>query len=275
MNKAMNKYCIKTGIAVILAAAVLIIIMAATTVQTYAGEFNDVSIDENTKTTIKWNGSYDSEAVTHIKIKPSKTGTITFTADFMCYVTLCDANKKVLSKGYYSSGDYIDPDNTNSFMNKVHYGVKKDKTYFLKVYLMPKAQDAEGHYVGVVKYTNSKVAASKCGSSKKKAKAIKKNKTVKGLFAGGNKKAQWFKITNKQKKTKIYIKANKINYALNFKVYYKSLGKWYDATYMLTWQTDYSKDTITGTLNRKAKHTYYIKVTPEGKSSGYYTIKWK
>ena len=271
----MNKVYRRVGMAVIFAAALLMIIMAASTVDSYAKErvYNS-TLDEGVLQPIWW-PTYDVDTTTYLKIKPSKKGTITFTADFMCYVSLCDSNKKVLCRGYYDSGDYIDPANTNAFMQKVHYGVKKGVTYYLKVYLMPNTQNSQGYYVGKVKYTNAKVSPSKCGSSKKKAKAIKKNKTVKGLFTGGTKKAQWFKITNKQKKTKIYIQAKKINYALDFKVYYKSAGKWKDVSTQLTWQTDYSKDVFTGTINMKAKHTYYVKVSPYGKSSGSYTIKWK
>ncbi len=140
---------------------------------------------------------------------------------------------------------------------------------------MPTTTDSEGRYAGVLKYTNTRISPSKYGSSKKKAKAIKKNKKIKGLFVAGSKKPQWFKITTKQKVTKISINAAKTDYYLNFKVYYKSLGKNKSALSTLGRPTDYNKDTLTGTTNKKAKHTYYIKVYPEAKASGHYTIKWK
>ena len=259
---------------VFLSALMLVMIMSVGATYSYAGTYY-VDLGENVKTTVKWGGTFDSSAVTYVRIKPSKKGTITFTADFYCWVTLCDENYKELSKGYYDSGDCVDPHNTNSFMQKVHYGVKGNKIYNLKVVNMPQNVGQDNKFYGVLMYTNSKVKPCKCGASKKKAKAIKKNKKVKGLFVGGSKKAQWFKVTNKQKKTKITISADKINYALNVKVYYKDGKKWKNASTNLTWQTDYKKNTFQGTISKKAKHTYYIKVTPEGKTSGAYSIKWK
>lgn len=269
----MKKYFIKAELITILTAFILLAVMM-TAADIYAGN-HYVDLEENQGTRVIWTDGYDSEAVTYMRIKPTKTGTITFTANFQCYVALCDEDYKLLSIGYYSEGDSILPNNNYDFMKKVHYGVKKNKIYNLKVYLMPNYTDDKGRYSGVVKYTTTKVKTAKHGSSKKKAKAIKKNKKIKGLFVGGNKKAQWYKVTNKQKKTLITISADKINYALDIKVYYKDGKKWKNASTNLTWQADYKKDTFQGTINKKAKHTYYIKVTPKGKTSGSYTIKWK
>lgn len=265
---------------VLMAAAMLIILLAAATVQADAGTYYlKDPLPEGKDQYVNWGQSYDSEAVTYITVKPSKTGVIKFSTDFYCYVSLCDSNRKVLSVGSDSTGDYIDNNNTNSFMQKVFYGVKKGKTYKLKIVNMPtfttQASDGNYYYYGKMKYTNTKVSPSKYGKSKKKAKAIKKNKTVKGLFTAGSKKAQWYKITNKQKKTKIYIAAPKQNYRMKFTVYYKDGNKWKNTYTILSRQTDYSKDIFQGTITKKVKHTYYIKVTPEAKSSGTYTIKWK
>ena len=270
----MKKNYTRVEMIILLSVVLLIIVMTAVTVNSYASTYR-TKLVEGKQVAKYWEPPYDADAVTYIEITPSKTGTITYTTDFACWVTLCDANRKELSKGYYESGDCIDPDNYNSFMQKVHYGVKKGKTYNLKVVNMPTRTDSEGDYEGIMKYTTTKVKPAKCGSSKKKAKAIKKNKKIKGLFKAGSKKAQWFKVTNKQKKTKITISADKINYALNVKVYYKDGKKWKNASTNLTWQTDYKKNTFQGTISKKAKHTYYIKVTPEGKTSGAYSIKWK
>lgn len=276
----MKKGYTRAAMTVLMVAAILIILLAATTVTANADTYYlENPLPVNTEKSVKWGSTYDANAITYIKIKPTKTGIIKFTTNFFCYVTLCDNNRKVLSRGSDTSGDYIDINNTNSFMQKVYYGVKKGKTYQLKIVNMPnfttQASDGYYYYIGKLKWTNSKISPSKKGSSKKKAKAIKKNKKIKGLFVGGNKKAQWFKITNKQKKTKIYIAAPKQNYRMKFRVYYKSGKKWKSVATTLSKQTDYSKDVFTGTINKKIKHTYYIKVTPEAKSSGTYTIKWK
>ena len=273
MKRVMKKNYERIETILFLSVIMLVMIMAAGTAYSYAKTYYG-DLDEGVNTSVSWGGTYDPNAITYFRIQPSKKGTITFTADFACWVTLCDDKYNELSKGYYNSGDRIDPNNTSSFMQKVHYGVKANKTYNLKLVNMPPAANKDSLFVGVVKYTNAKVKTAKYGSSKKKAKAIKKNKKIKGLFVAGNKKAQWYKVTNKQKKTKITISADKINYALNIKVYYKDGKKWKNASTQLTWQTDYKKDTFQGTINKKAKHTYYIKVSPEGKTSGSYTIKW-
>ena len=260
--------------AVFVAAVLLTIAVYASSGTVYAGTYSS-SLDEGKSTPLIYPFEYDEEAVTYLKIKPSKTGTITFTADYSCYVALCDANRNVISVGYNSPGDSVMPENLNPFMRKVHYGVKKGVTYNLKIYVMPKRQDENGYYISTVKYTNSKVTPAKYGSSKKKAKAIKKNKKVKGLFTAGNKKAQWFKVTSKQKKTRITISVGKVNYGLNITGYYKSGSKWKSSESVITWQTDYNSDTFTGTVNKKKKHTYYIKVTPRDNTSGSYSITWK
>ncbi len=268
-----NNY-VRTAITVFLTASLLIIVMALISSDAYAGTYYS-SLGEGVTTKVRWKLPYDTDAVTYLEIKPSKTGVITFTADYSCYVSLCDSKYKVLStSGYDSSGDPLDPDNTNAFMRRVYYGVKKGVTYNLKVVNMPQRQE-DDRLVGVFLYTTAKVTPAKCGSSKKKAKAIKKKKTVKGLFTAGNKKAQWFKITNKQKKTKIYISADKINCVLKVKAYYKSGKKWKSVDDAVSWQTDYKKTYFTGKINKKVKHTYYLKITPYKTTSGSYTIKWK
>ena len=260
--------------AVFVAAVLLTIAVYASSGTVYAGTYSS-SLEEGKLTPLIYPFAYDYEAVTYLKITPSKKGTITFTADYSCYVALCDSKRNVISVGYTSPGDTVMPDNLNPFMRKVHYGVKKGVTYNLKIYGMPTRQDENGYYTGKVKYTNSKVTPAKYGSSKKKAKAIKKNKKIKGLFTAGNKKAQWFKVTNKQKKTRITISVGKINYGLNITGYYKSGSKWKKTESVITWQTDYNSDTFTGTISKKKKHTYYIKVTPRDKTSGSYSITWK
>ena len=268
-----NNY-VRTAITVFLTASLLIIVMAFISSSAYAGIYSS-SIEEGNEEKLRWDPPYDPNAVTYLEIKPSKTGVITFTADYSCYVSLCDAKRNVLStSGNNSAGDPLEPNNTNAFMRRVFYGVKGGVTYNLRIVNMPTRQEG-GDYVGVFLYTTSKVSPAKCGSSKKKAKAIKKKKTVKGLFTAGNRKAQWFKITNKQKKTKIYISADKINYILNIKAYYKKGKKWKAVDDVVSWQTDYKKTYFVGKINKKVKHTYYLKITPRGKTSGSYTIKWK
>lgn len=271
----MKNYLKQAEITAVMLASVFIAIMAVAAADVYADTYY-VDINENVRTTVRWGTTYDPEAVTYVKIKPSKKGIITFTTDFECFVSLCDSKYNVLSEGSGTggSGDWLNPSGED-FQKKVYFGVKKGTTYNLKVKLMPNTTNSEGRYVGVLNYTNTKITPSKNGSSKKKAKAIKKNKTTKGLFVAGSKKPQWFKITTNQKVINISFNSAKTDYYLNFKVYYKLNGQNKSILATLGRPTEYNKDTATGTFSKKAKRTYYIKVYPEAKASGYYTIKWK
>ena len=255
-------------------AAALVFIMAMVTSETFASTFTFKDVPQGKSYDAFFGELPDYEVTAYYKIKPTRKGYITFTADYSGTVALCNSNKKVISKGS-GSGDSLYPNASASYLKKVSYGVAKGKTYYIRVKGMPNYDSTDSNYWAKVKWTNTKVAPSKCGSSKAKAKAIKRKKTVKGLFVAGSKKAQWFKITNKQKTTKIYIKSSKNNDAVKFKIYYKSYNHWYDNTYTLMRSDDYYKNTITGTISKKIKHTYYIKVFPDAKTSGYYTIKWK
>ncbi len=106
----MKNYLRQAEITAVMLASVLIAIMAVAAADVYANTYY-VDIDENVKTTVRWGTTYDSEAVTYVKIKPSKKGIITFTTDFECFVSLCDSNNKVLSvgSGTGGSGDWLNP----------------------------------------------------------------------------------------------------------------------------------------------------------------------
>ena len=254
--------------------AALICIMALMTSESFASTFTFKDVPQGKSYDAFFGEINDYDVTAYYKIKPTKKGYITFTADYSGYVALCNSKKKVISKGS-STGDYLSGNSDYPWQRSVSYGVAKGKTYYVRVKGMPVYDSTDANYWARVKWNNSKVSPSKCGSSKAKAKAVKRKKTVKGLFVAGSKKAQWFKITNKQKTTKIYINSKKNDDAVKFKIYYKSFNKWYDTTYTLMRSDDYYKNTITGTISKKIKHTYYIKVYPDAKTSGYYTIKWK
>ena len=278
----MKKNALKTFACASVFTVVLIMMMAFTQAEANAGTwyFNDANgnrIPEGVQMNVFWGTTTDYDCVTYYELKPSKTGYVTFSilsSGYSGYASLCDSNLKVISKGTYNTdGDYIYGGSSYKYQRSISYGVKKGKTYYLKLDGYSSQKNSAGYCFATIKWTNGKVKASKYGKKKSKAKAIKKNKTVKGLFVAGNKKGQWFKITNKQKKTKITIKSSKNNERFKVIAYYKSFNKWYKDTSYVTRST--GKDVLTGTISRKVKHTYYIKVVPDGKSSGYYTIKWK
>lgn len=232
------------------------------------------TVKKGVNTPVNFGANASSSTVAYYKIKPTKTGIIQFTISdsYSGYATLCNAKKKVISK-CDSNGEWLWGGSSTSYFKKVFFGVKKGKTYFVKVKGYSYEKDSNGNYVGSVKWTNAKVKPSKSGKSKGKAKAIKKKKTVKGLIVAGDKKGKWYKITNSQKNTYITFKAPKTNGRIKVKILYKSYGKWYDSTY--TAYRDGTSHKITGYISKKVKHTYYLKVFPDKKSSGTYSIKWK
>ena len=212
----------------------------------------------------------------YFKIKPKKTGTITFRNDYTRgdKIALCNEKKKVISRERKKCDDYYSYKGRHKYQKVVNYGVKKGKTYYIRVRGSSGKRKAKRRsYVGSVKWTNKGVSRSGYGVRKTKAKAIKRKKTVKELFAAGNKKAQWFKITNRQKKTKIMFRSSKNNGSIKVRIYFKSSGRWYNRTYSVYRHS--GKNIITGTVSRKVKHTYYLKVFPDGKTSGSYSLKWK
>lgn len=232
------------------------------------------TVKQGVKTKVVFGANASSSTIAYYKIRPTKTGTIQFTVNpnYSGYVSLCNARKKVISK-YDANGEWIWGDSSTSYFRKVFFGVKKGTTYFIKVKGYSYDRNDFGNYVGYVKWTNAKFKQSKYGKSKKKAKAIKKKKTVKGLFIAGKKKAQWFKITNKQKKTRIYLKSPRTNGTIKIKAYYKSYGRWYNVTYSV--YRGKVTEKLTGTISKKVKHTYYLKIYPDKKSSGNFTLRWK
>ena len=269
----MMKKTITGSIVLIAAIAVVMAAFAALSVEEASADtYSMNNLDEGKDDKVIWTDKYDSNAVTYFQIKPKKTGYVTFSVDFYAYTKLCDANKKVVSQGD-SDGDFVYRGSDYPYQRSVSYGVKKGKTYKIMVKGYPSTTNEYGEYYGMVKWTNTKVKPSKYGKSKKKSKAIKRKKTVKGLFVAGSKKAQWYKITTNKKKIKIDLKSPKCTGFIKYKIYYKSYNKWYNTTYQ-TWRASLYQP-VEGISNKKVKHTYYIKVTPQGKSSGAYSIKWR
>ena len=127
-----------------------------------------------------------------------------------------------------------------------------------------------------VKFTP--VKESKYGTSRKKARAIKKNKTAKALMITNAKKTHWYKFKNKKlQKVSVVIdtKISKGSSAGGLKVtiYDKKrqiyTRKLYPGAKPLTVK-------LTSPSKKKLKKgTYYIKVESYNGGNGYFTVKWK
>lgn len=190
---------------------------------------------------------------------------------------MCDSKGEVISVGKkYEYGDPLDGAASQAYARKITYGVKKGKTYYLRIVgYADKYTDSEGKYYALVKWTNTKVKAAKSGTKKSKAKLIKRKKTIKGLVTAGDKKAKWYKITTKKSPVNITVKTTNVNESLKVTVYmrkYGHKGKWKSTTY-----TGTRNGQVAGPLYNfnHTKWTIYVKVQRAAKSSGYYTIKWK
>lgn len=149
----------------------------------------------------------------------------------------------------------------------------KKGTYYFTV-------DPIGDYYGVAN-SFKKVKESKYGTKRTKAKKIKRNKFQKGLMYTGAQKSHWYKFKNtKKKKVKIYVKTmmSDTGKGGGLKVsFYK--GKKRYGTQYITYNNDkivtspfYASNTYGGKLK---KGTYYVKVEPYNKATGYFQVKWK
>ena len=220
--------------------------------------------------------SYESDTLAYYEIKPSKTGIITFTADYSGYTVLCNSNWEPISYGYDSTGDYLNGNSSYAWMKTVSYGVKKGRTYYVGMSGYPSNRDSSNTYYATVKWSTSKIAAAKSGKKKSKAKSLKRKKTYKGLIVAGDKKAKWYKITTKKKTINLLFKAPKTNDTIQVTTYmrqYGHKGKWIKSTHTASRSGGYVKGPMTN--YNGTKWTIYLKVQRKYKSSGYYTLKWK
>ncbi|BBF42445.1 hypothetical protein lbkm_1127 [Lachnospiraceae bacterium KM106-2] len=217
------------------------------------------SLKSGSKKVIALNSTKD----TYVKVKVNNTGSVNvkYAAKYGSYVSLCNSKKSQIStKPYLGS------------TGETNFAVKKG-TYYLKF-------KASADYA-IVQYKNTKISE-KSGSSKKRAKAIKAGKTVKGVFlpTESTKKADWYKVTlTKKQALKLQLKSSCGGSGDSFQFQItpaKGLnvrGTFQKNLYSVN-QTYTTK--ITSTLSSSLpKGTYYIKVTKNSKkNSGSYSIKF-
>lgn len=170
-------------------------------------------------------------------------------------LSLCDKNKKQLrSMSLSSSNKYVD------------FVALKKGTYYAAV-------SSEYPYM-LSCYANSKVK-DQSGASQKKAKEIKKGKTVKGMMglSEGTGKADWFKVKLPKRK-KLKLKYSAICTGTStLKLQIIPANK----KTVLTGATTIYLKSGSGSLSSKSlgKGTYYIKISKTNKSdNGSYSIKY-
>lgn len=202
---------------------------------------------------------------TWFKIKAEKSGVMTVTLKEYGYsssngdVKLYNADKKVRSETvrYSSSG------------TKVNFGVKKGRTYYLKV-TNSCGSSSEAYKFGV-RYTISSATDRNIGSKSKAKRLYRKDDSTKSLFVAANENSSdYYKFTVKTaRKTKITVKTNNITSGYVIMRLYNSKGK-----FMEKLELPAQREGCFFTDFNLSKGTYYVKITKSLKASGAYTIRW-
>ena len=202
---------------------------------------------------------YEKNSVWY-KIRPTKTGYITVTGKNLSgYITLCNSKKNV---AYNTKTDgYINTNSTYS-SNSLCFGVKANTTYYIRV---ENSAFYQGFYC--IKYTNTKQVDAG-GTSKSKAKTMKRNSTYRGNVLPGN-ESDWFKVTNTTSKNIQLIFTGKMTGRLKITVYkgsqktYNTVSFYNDDPKALSYYATYPSG------------TYYIKIEGyDKKATGKYSVKW-
>lgn len=146
------------------------------------------------------------------------------------------------------------------------YGVKKGKTYYIKV---TATYNSKGNYT--LKVTNKKIS-DKMGKKKSKAVTLKRKKTKKGMIqagAGSKDATNWYKLKlTKKRKVTIDVTSNS-NDAFKISIYKGGRRIGTKTVYNRASGPIYS-------IGKWPKGTYYVKVQRKNtKSSGWYTLKWR
>ena len=218
-----------------------------------------------------YKGDY-KDSYARFRIKPSRSGCVQVDLKEYGYntsggyVTLLNKNgKKVSDKLWYYS------DSDSSY---VVFGVKKGKTYYLKVSGCSGTYD--NCYAYGIKYKTKKATLRSKITKKSKAKKLtRKAKYISTVMLANNSSGnQWYKFkVTKKRKTVIKVNATRVKSGTT-KIYVycgsKKIGEdqVYNGkinTYTITNSTTYGK---------AKKGTYYIKIHKNKKANGVYKIKY-
>jgi hypothetical protein len=235
---------------------------ASSGVTYYAGDYG---ADES--------GNYDNGV--YCRIKVAKTGylrvmmTPLFGADSgeNYYVNLCTSGKKDLTKPemMLSGNKYT-----------TYFGVKKG-TYYVKC---SGSQDP----VFKVNIKSYAVKTSKCGSGKRNAVSLKRNKSVKGVLAASSRRSDWYKITLKKSRRvqlSVFTRAGEGGFLGGIQVQVtRGRRRYTSGTYNRTSSSGSFVPDLYYTSGKKLpKGTYYIRVSRAGTDddigNGYYKLTWR
>ena len=235
-----------------------------------------LALKQGVDTKINFGTEYDDQNYYYFQIKPTKTGYITITSDYIegNAVALCNANKELLSRGNKSSDDFYYSDSSYPYLAVLNYGVKAGKTYYIRVKGASTELTANDQpFVGSIKWTNSGVKGIGYGTLKNNAVSLQNNKAKSGVIIAGNTNHQWYKIKTSKKKVKISLSAKNNCGKFYARVYYKASGKWYSTKMTVERSADRYKNRFAITNNKKKTAKYYIEIYPKYKASGAYTLK--
>lgn len=207
------------------------------------------------------------------KIKATKTGYIRVGiqeagySSSSAYVTLLNSKKKTVSDKL----SFV----TDSKYSYVVFGVKKGKTYYLKV------TDASGSYTDQYMYGviwKSYKATYKSNTSKKKAVTLKRKAKAKKMVkpATGKKMTQWYKFkVTKKRKTVLSFDASMIKSGTVKLTLYCGKKKIGSTKTIANGEAYNYKITNSTTWYKANKGTYYVKVATSAKCSGMYKVRYK
>lgn len=217
-----------------------------------------ISGTDRTITNKTWNAVGVEKAQTrYFKFKAKYNGYVTVqTKKLSGYVTLTNSKKKALSNAVYAS---------SYSTKKITFGVKKDKTYYLKA--KNRYTNYDGYYQ--IRYTNSRISE-KSGKKKSRAVLLKKKRTKKGTIVAGEKRTDWYKFRVTKRKTVRITMKGATNDELKVAVYKggRNIGRGtlYESRGGVKLKS----------LGKLSKGTYYIKVyRGNKKSSGWYSLSWR
>lgn len=205
-----------------------------------------------------------------IRYRAPKDGYITVKASYgskkytysLGYWRLYDSKKKTALSADKIS--YTTQSGTDAYARTSYFGVKKGKTYYLRVQA----------YDGVKISCRFKQVKEQSASSRKKAKTLKKSKTVTGIVLPKDKTKDWYKIRlSKAQKIRLYYKIRSDG-RFKLSLYSGSGAKLCSGTY------GYAAQVRQININQNGQKlnpgTYYFKWEPaDSYSCGYYTVKWK
>lgn len=192
-------------------------------------------------------------------MKPSRTGLLAITSHG--YANLLSSSKKTLS-----IDNYVNYSSSYDSQKTVYYGVKKGKTYYVKVRGKGDYNTSSRTYVNGFRYVN-KSYNSKFASSSKKAKILRSGKKYKGCLPHKS-SAKYYKFRKTARKTRVYIKTYTDN---RVKAVVKAKAPGYRALKQTMTFSRPGTERYVEFYNYKHKKLHYritVKIYRDGKSSG-------